>query len=442
MNEINLYLENNKARMIEDLLKLIKQNTIYDTPSPERPYGNNIHSGLNYLENYVTSLGFTKIGRNSDHYLWIEVGPNDKEYIGIITHLDTVPIFVEEWNYSPFGEIHEKIIYGRGVSDDKGPVIQSIFALKYIEKHHPDVRVRLVVGCDEERDFNCAKTYITNEEMPIIGFVADAKFPYIISEKSIINMSFKIKFEDFGIPFKSIEAGKGTNIVPDYAKIVSLSNDTYEYFGKEAHIGNYLLGENAINKMIFEWGPKSENGSFFEKIFKLLMDNLLKYNFHGKEITINISEIKQNDKYMIITLDTRLPYELNVNLVRKEILEYFNVSENSIIRENYSQGYVYSRSNPVISCLEQVYKESSNKLSITRPWIEPLEIGGTTYAKLFPNCPSFGPGFPGERSYGHSSDERMTVNSFIDGTYVYILALIALSKLDLTTINVDKLYYL
>ena len=62
---------------------------------------------------------------------WIEYGDGE-EMAAVLGHLDIVPLG-EGWKYPPLGcEIHDGQMYGRGVLDDKGPVIGAIYALKAI----------------------------------------------------------------------------------------------------------------------------------------------------------------------------------------------------------------------------------------------------------------------------------------------------------------------
>jgi succinyl-diaminopimelate desuccinylase len=61
----------------------------------------------------------------------IEYG-NQKEFVGMIGHLDVVPAG-NDWTYDPYGaEIHNKM-YGRGTEDDKGPTIAAYYALKILK---------------------------------------------------------------------------------------------------------------------------------------------------------------------------------------------------------------------------------------------------------------------------------------------------------------------
>lgn len=99
-----------------------------------------------------------------DHRVgWIEYGEGE-EMAAVLGHLDVVPEG-GGWTYPPFGgEIHDGKMYGRGVLDDKGPVIGAIYGLKAIRDAglKLDRRLRVIFGTDEENGSSCVKYYIQN----------------------------------------------------------------------------------------------------------------------------------------------------------------------------------------------------------------------------------------------------------------------------------------
>ena len=129
-------------------------------------------------------LGF-RTGSMADRVGWVEYGEGE-EMAAVLGHLDVVPEG-DGWTYPPFGgEIHDGKMYGRGVLDDKGPVIGAIYGLKAIRDAglKPDRRIRVIFGTDEENGSSCVKYYVENGgELPTIGFTPDADYPLIFCEK-------------------------------------------------------------------------------------------------------------------------------------------------------------------------------------------------------------------------------------------------------------------
>ena len=103
---------------------------------------------------------------------WAEIGEGE-EMVGILGHLDVVPAG-EGWKYPPYEMTEEgDRIYGRGVTDDKGPVMASIFAMADLleEKVPLKRRVRIIFGQSEESgEWTDMNWYKEHEELPTFGF--------------------------------------------------------------------------------------------------------------------------------------------------------------------------------------------------------------------------------------------------------------------------------
>lgn len=80
-------------------------------------------------------------------------------------------------------------VYGRGVADDKGPLVVMLHLLKKFkeEKIKLKHRIRLIVGCNEETGSLCLKKYVDTGEIPVVSLVPDSDFPVINSEKGILH---------------------------------------------------------------------------------------------------------------------------------------------------------------------------------------------------------------------------------------------------------------
>ena len=105
--------------------------------------------------------------------------------IGILCHVDVVPA-QGNWTFPPFsGTVSGGRIYSRGASDDKGPTIAALYALKALKDmgFQPKKRIRLIIGTDEESHWRGIKKYFQECEMPDLGFSPDAAFPVIYGRK-------------------------------------------------------------------------------------------------------------------------------------------------------------------------------------------------------------------------------------------------------------------
>ena len=212
--------------MQEEIIKAVQGcvqiDSVKTAPEEGAPYGKGCREALDYALKLGESLGF-KTGNVGDRVGYVEFGEGE-EMVGVLGHLDVVPVG-EGWTYPPFGaEIHDGKLYGRGVQDDKGPTIGAIYGLKAIRELGLPVsrRIRVLFGTDEENGSSCVRYYIENGgELPTLGFTPDGDYPLIFCEKGAHNMLVGKKITDQGkIKVKSFHGGIAANVVTPYCKLV------------------------------------------------------------------------------------------------------------------------------------------------------------------------------------------------------------------------------
>lgn len=221
-------IENLRNDIIKTTQELIRIPSVYKKSDNKNiPFGENINSALEYMLNLGNQLGFRT--KNVDGYCgYIEFGEG-KEIVGIIGHLDVVPEG-EDWNYPPFsGKIEDGKIYGRGAIDDKGPIVSSLYAMKAVmDNYKINKRVRLILGLNEENDWECIKYYKKHEEIPTVGFSPDADFPCIYAEKSILSsyITENLKNKKLSIKIKEINCNNNAlNVVPKFCSLILEINE-------------------------------------------------------------------------------------------------------------------------------------------------------------------------------------------------------------------------
>ena len=194
------YIENQKEEMIKELQSLISIRSVSKphADGTSKPFGEGPNDALIYFLNLANKLGFRT--KNVDGYCGYAEFGEGEELLGIIGHLDVVPEG-ENWTYPPFsGTVTDGKIFGRGAIDDKGPVISSLYAMKavktYLEEHNLQFhkRVRLIVGLNEESNWECINYYKSHEEIPTVSFSPDADFPCIYAEKSVLTEFFEMDY--------------------------------------------------------------------------------------------------------------------------------------------------------------------------------------------------------------------------------------------------------
>lgn len=181
-----------ESEFIEKTMKLIRIPSVYKF-NGDYPYGEPIDQALQTMLKIAEEDGF-KTKNIEGHAGHIEFGQGE-EILGILGHLDVVPAG-EGWETDPFSPvIKDGNLYGRGAQDDKGPVMAAYIAMKLLKQQgfQPNKRVRLILGTDEERDWQGIEHYFKHEDMPEFGFSPDASFPVINAEKGLLDTYITIQ---------------------------------------------------------------------------------------------------------------------------------------------------------------------------------------------------------------------------------------------------------
>ena len=77
-------------------------------------------------------------------------GPKGAPVLGLVVHGDVQPAEAGAWSAPPFaGLIRDGVAYGRGVADDKGPLVQALLVMQALRGAPLTHTVRLLVGSDE-----------------------------------------------------------------------------------------------------------------------------------------------------------------------------------------------------------------------------------------------------------------------------------------------------
>ena len=132
--------------MLNDLNKLIAVKSVMGEPEEGAPFGKGPRAALDAFLEIASGYGL-KVKNENGYCGWAEIGEG-KDMIGILGHLDVVPAG-EGWSHNPYSLVCENgLLMGRGVTDDKGPTVAALHALKQLKESGVKLkhRVRLIVG--------------------------------------------------------------------------------------------------------------------------------------------------------------------------------------------------------------------------------------------------------------------------------------------------------
>ena len=166
---------------VEKTMQLLAIDSVQSTPCSSSPFGEGVAKCLDLVCEIAKELGMTS--HNEDgYYCTCDVG--EGETFGILGHIDVVP-YDDDWSANPLGEIKDGVIFGRGVLDDKGPMMCCLGAVGQLleEGYKPNCKIRFIFGGNEESGWKCIDHYNEKDVMPKRGFSPDGDFPVINCEK-------------------------------------------------------------------------------------------------------------------------------------------------------------------------------------------------------------------------------------------------------------------
>ena len=443
-----------QKELITSLGKFVAINSVYDpsTVSEKHPYGRGVSNALDFIAALARKDGF-RVNNYENRVVEILCGDGDKN-ITIMAHADVVPEGTG-WSQNPFSMVEKKgVLCGRGVADDKGPLLATYFALKALRanKKLGKYQIRFLVGGDEERGSSCMEYYFKTlkKEQPTLGFSPDSDFPLIFAEKGIINFETKVNSIDYP-GLISIHGGVASNSVIERCEIkmeldikflnfimenydrtiapISTKDDitTVTFVGKAAHGATPELGQNA-GLMALEALAKYRKESIFAKICKLykpLDGSGYDCDATSKEMGHNSSNVglinyKAGEA---LTLVTNFRYVDTCD--RKVLVQNFKKAntgfQTKILGE--SELLFYPRDSVLISTLLKSYQDETGDLKS-----KPLAIGGGTYAKEAKNVVAFGMQFPDWESNMHSPVESVRKEDLFRAMSIYARAIVDLGK--------------
>ncbi len=440
-------LEPYKNQMLDALRRFVQIPSVYDekTITKATPFGKDVDNALAFVADLGERFGFD-VDRCDGYATELSIGEGDK-VIGIYAHADVVPV-TGSWKYGPFNPtIENGNIYGRGTSDDKGPMIAAFYAVKALKDNGllRNYKVKIVVGGDEERGSSCLTYYFNNlkKEGPTYGFTPDSDFPLIYGEKEIIDFwpSLKIKIPHV----KSIEGGVATNAVCDRVKITLddtklvkdyLDKHSYKYeengeaitlIGKACHGSTPELGINAALIALEAIGNVYEI-PLLSNIATKLADTSGK-SFGGyyhsdllKDSTYCLGIIKYDGEELTFSINLRYPENGNYNEAIANFDKVFSTKTNKIGK--VSHHLLFDPKSPLVKTLLKAYQEETGDYKS-----EILTTGGGTYAKHSKNTIAFGALFPGRESTMHEPNEYMPLEDFYLSAVIYAHAIDLLGKL-------------
>lgn len=415
------------------------------------PFGAQVRRALEVAMEDMARLGMNP--RDVDGYCCdAEIGTGD-EVIAVLAHLDVVPEG-EGWHHDPYGaEIVNGRMVGRGTSDDKGPGVAALFAMKAIVDAGIPLRrrCRLILGCDEECGMQDLEYYEQKIGLPAKGFSPDAEFPLINTEKGIMQMKLDAPMDDARL--LKIACGTRCNVVPGTATAL-LAGDWREaaaeafqvededcqietaledgntrltVTGVPAHASTPDKGKNAA-KMLLAVLHRLEIGGAPVALLDEAAgegDEGVGLGIAGSDavsgrLTINLGLLSAGEGKISVTFDCRYPVFFSDETIGVTVQKRLAPAGFVMEPQHASHPHHVPESSELVKKLMDVYN------GITGEQARPFAIGGGTYARHLQEGVAFGMLFQGEPELAHQADESIDLANFAKAARIYAYAIVAL----------------
>ena len=417
--------------LVNSTLELVAYDSVQATPCKESPFGMGVAQSLEKILDIAKSFGF-KTHNESGYYGTAVLG--EGEEFGILGHVDVVPYNKAEWHYKPLGEVRNGILYGRGVLDDKGPILACLFAVKELldKGYKPTKKIKFIFGGNEETGWKCIDRYNELETMPYTGISPDADFPVINCEKGIVHIIAHLPIPS---GLLSAKGGERPNMViasceAEYDGVLDKPLDInvstkienghtfIKALGIAAHGSTPEKGDNAFLHLL-KYLAETAKGEYIE-LYNILKDidgagfELKISDEKSGNLTCNIGVVDLINQRLHLTIDFRHP----ICISPEEIIEKVSKTLNCKCEILHKQDPLYvDKNDPLVQKLLSAYEKVTNEK------VEPITIGGGTYARALNHGVGFGPVFPNEESTAHEADEHISLESFEKAYNVYVEAI-------------------
>lgn len=372
-NILSINIDENKEKMINHIIDLVKIPSVESEAINRAPFGEEVNNALLKALEISEELGFKT--KNIDGYMGYAEFGEGEDYVGVFGHLDVVPVG-EGWINPPFsGHIEDGKIFGRGILDNKGPIMAALYGLYAIKESGLKLTkpVRIVFGTDEESGFTDLDYYLTREKPPVMGFTPDCKYPVVYGERGRAKIRVKVDI--------------------DNENRVDRTREFFDFVNK------YILSSKDNGERLGINYDDKEFGTMVMRGYSLDNDE----NSLGFNLALSYPAVATIDEIM--------------EQIRSKATDNVDVE----LLHNYNP-VKFERDCFLVKSLQDAYEE------ITGLDGTPVTTTGGTYAKAMPNIVPFGPSFPGQKGIAHNPNEYMDISDIILNAKIYAQALYRLAK--------------
>lgn len=476
--QVDAYVDEVWEDVIEDIRRLVRIESVDDhmNAEPGKPWGPAPYEALRKGLDMASRLGLD--AHDCEGYIgYADLEGSSPTQIATIAHTDIVPVGIG-WTVPALDVTRrDGFLLGRGVLDDKGPLVLSLYAAHFFARQVQSTgrrlpyTIRCIVGCNEETSMADVDWYLEHFDAPAFCFSPDADFPLICGEKGIFHGLFHTKASVAGPdrPLVELDAGTVPNAIPGLAKALVqesaagflLSRCTQgiessmvggglvnvEAQGIGGHAAFPAGTDNAIGKLVRlmleahdgsgELAGEQDTVSFLKMVEKLTRTSdgsalgIASRDEVFGPLTLNAGVVRTlPDGTCTITVDVRYPRSIALEDIVATFQRLADEHGCTFESGHSNPPFYMDPSLPEIRALLDTYNEF---MGTDR---EPLVIGGGTYARHFPRACAFGPNdpkvdYPDWVGPEHGPDEGVSEKDLRRALKVYIMSIARLMELEL-----------
>jgi len=458
---VHQMIEESRNELIGTLQRWIGVPSVKSEAVDGAPFGAEVARALDMALNDAKAMGFAV--RNFDHYAGdVRMGPLGVDPLGILVHLDVVPVG-DGWTCNPFEAIvaGDRII-GRGTSDDKGPAAAALYAMNAIRQAGIPLKreVRLIFGCDEESGWDDIAYYTAHCDMPRTGFSPDASYPIINTEKGLLVMELRAKPAADGLNVLKIAVGERHNVIPGIAtalvegdanlcdRINRLAEEmTLDVTAEPAEGGLKLTAKGILGHAAYPEIARNASGVLLLMLRALGVKGPLKtladmigVEYDGESLgaacrddasgalTCNLGILRYDENGLYAVLDFRFPLLANGKRIAETVTAALGPDITATVEAQKEPHHVAPNS-PLVTALLDAYHDETGRAK------ECVATGGGTYARCLQEGVAFGAHFPEEDDVAHQADEYLTLESLMTNVRILARAIVSLAGDDEATVD-------
>ncbi len=465
MKKIDKWFENHRTELLSDISRLVAVKSPRGEPEKDRPFGKGPAEAVRTAAEIMYGYGLNV--RNFGDIVVTGDISSAPPKLGILAHLDVVPEG-EGWSSDPYKmELRDGKIYGRGVSDDKGPAMAALFAMRCVKELCPELKqgCRLILGSAEETGSEDIAYYKNIEAMPPMVFTPDGEFPVVNFEKGRYAPNFGDSWpeEDAAPRVVSFKGGVTANIVPHraQAEIAGMTLDFVEHFcrefskrtgaqitaeqgegtvkvcaeGRAAHAsapGDGINAQTALIEMLANM-PFAASKSY-TALYNLhllfphgdwegeALDVKMSDELSG-ELTVNFGVLQMDGRGFRANIDCRAPACATEENFVGPVNDAFSKCGFWLIGENkYEPPHHTPAESEFVRTLLKAYEDCTGNEGRC------ISIGGGSYVHSIEGGVAYGCCMPGVNTNMHGANEFMPVDDLILAAKIFTVAIIELCR--------------